>query len=379
MAASEQTLLAQQLKDYIRVNGPISTRAYMEACLYDPEHGYYRAGNPIGADGDFITAPEISQMFGEMIGIWCLLTWQAMGQPIPLQIVELGPGRGTLMSDVLRALMKLHPNFETISVHLVERSVSLRATQMAALEGFDCHKAWHEHLSAVPKAPTIIIGNEFLDCLPVRQFVKTAQAWHERVVAVDDAGEFCFAVGAEVPKDLFVPARFANAAAGSIFEFCPDFELIIRDIQRLAAEVPFAALFVDYGFEGPSLGETLQAVHKHKMVSPFTAPGNVDLTAHVDFTAIAAQAVAGGLKAFGPRDQGAFLSQLGIGARAETLVKSATEDQAEKLVSDVVRLVAPEHMGAMFKALCLTGPTIAAPPPFDQKPEPNNAVPQTES
>lgn len=372
MSSQEETALSQQLKSYISQNGPISTRAFMEACLYDPEHGYYRAGNPIGADGDFITAPEISQMFGEMIGIWCLLTWQSMRQPIPLQIVELGPGRGTLMADLLRALQKLHPNFETISVHMVERSVSLKARQMAALEGFDCPKHWHDNLAEVPTSPTLIIANEFLDCLPVRQFVKKAKAWHERVVSLDDEGAFCFAVGKEVPKGMVVPARFDTAPPGAIFEFCPDFEAVMNDVQRLASKAPMAALFIDYGYEGPSLGETLQAVHKHNMVSPFVLPGQIDLTAHVDFTAIGALAVARGLRAYGPRDQGAFLSQLGIGTRAEALVQTATEQQADKLVSDVVRLVAPEQMGSLFKAMCLSSPGFTPPPPFDQIVEPQN-------
>lgn len=372
MPSQPETALAQQLKAYIEKNGPISTRAFMEACLYDPEHGYYRAGNPIGAEGDFITAPEISQMFGEMIGIWCLMTWQAMRGPIPLQIVELGPGRGTLMADLLRTLQKIHPKFETVSVHMVERSISLKAQQRAALERFDCPKYWHDSLADVPPSPTLIIGNEFLDCLPVRQFVKKAESWHERVVSIDENRDFCFAVGKELPEGMIVPARFGTAAPGAIFEFCPDFEAVLNDIQRLASQAPLAALFIDYGYEGPSLGETLQAVKNHQMVSPFILPGQVDLTAHVDFTAISALAVARGLKAYGPRDQGAFLSQLGIGARAEALVRSATEQQAEKLASDVVRLVAPEQMGSLFKAMSIASPGFSPPPPFDQIVEPRH-------
>ncbi len=360
-------MLEEQLKSYIQTKGPVSTRAFMEACLYDPQHGYYRVGSPIGSEGDFITAPEISQMFGEMISIWTVLTWQMMGQPFPLQIVELGPGRGTLMSDLLRSLSRIHPQSETISVHLVERSDSLKTVQTQILEGFECPISWHRSLADVPSAPTILIANEFLDCLPIRQFIKTGSGWHERVVGLDDNGDFCFRVGSEVPKGMIIPTRLLQAEVGSIFEFCPDFELVMKDIHRLASQHPFAGLFVDYGFEGPNIGETLQAVKLHKKVSPFMTPGEVDLTAHVDFTAFGALAVANGLKAFGPRDQGAFLSQLGIGARAEILVQSASEEQAEKLASDVVRLVAPEHMGSLFKALCITSATLDAPPPFDQK------------
>ena len=368
MSNGSQTLLEQHLKAYIHANGPISTRAFMEACLYDPEHGYYRAGNPIGADGDFITAPEISQMFGEMIGIWCVLTWQAMGGPMPLQLIELGPGRGTLMSDVLRCLSQLHPHFEVVSVHMVERSVNLRAAQMAKLEPFSSTpKQWYENLSDVPAGPSLLIANEFLDCLPVRQFVKTDQAWHERVVSLDETGQFCFAVGEQMPKGMIVPDRFVEAGPGSIFEFCPDFEGLVDTLHHLAQKQPFAGLFIDYGFEGPALGETLQALHRHKMVSPFIHPGEVDLTAHVDFTALAALCVAHGLKAYGPKDQGAFLSQLGIGTRAEKLVENASEPQAETLIQDVVRLVAPEQMGSLFKVMSITSSGLAVPPPFDQR------------
>lgn len=361
--------LEQQLKAYIAENGPISARAFIEACLYDPEHGYYRAGNPIGADGDFITAPEISQMFGEMIGIWCVMAWQAMGQPLPLQLIELGPGRGTLMSDVLRSLAKLHPRFETVSVHLVERSVNLRASQVATLDKYDIIKKWYNSLAEVPNAPSLIIANEFLDCLPIRQFIKLNKGWRERMVGLNEAKDFCFISGSPIPEGMIIPSRFANAPDGSIFEHCPDFESVINDMQRIAANAPLASLFVDYGFEGPQLGETLQAVKGHKKVSPFTTPGDVDLTAHVDFTALGALAVARGFQSFGPRDQGAFLSQLGIGARAEILVENASEGQVEKIANDVVRLVAPEQMGSLFKAFAITSHGIKAPPPFDKQVE----------
>lgn len=367
MSDVKQTLLQQQLKTYIKSKGPVSVRAYMEACLYDPMHGYYRQGNPLGADGDFITAPEISQMFGEMLGIWCMTTWQAMAQPVPLQIVELGPGRGTLMADLLRSLSKLHPNFEMLSIHLVERSTTLIEKQKQTLSDHNCPIYWYDSLSEVPHGPSIIIANEFLDCFPIRQFIKTERAWHERVVGLDQNENFTFMIGSEVPRGVIIPSRLHNVPEGSIFEFCPDFEVTMKDVRRLANQHPMAALFIDYGFEGPQIGETLQAVSNHKPVSPFMLPGKVDLTAHVDFTALAALAVANGLRCFGPRDQGAFLSQLGIGARAEILVQNASEAQVEKLASDVVRLVAPEHMGALFKALCLTSPSLEIPPPFDQK------------
>ena len=306
-------------------------------------------------------------MFGEMSGVWSVLTWQAMGSPVPLQLIELGPGRGTLMADLLRTLAKIHPNFEMITVHLVDRSSSLRANQNSTLSSFDCPIHWYEKLSDVPQGASLLIANEFLDCFPIRQFIKTPSAWHERVVSLDKDGEFCFAVGEPLPKGMIIPQRFSAADPGSIFEFCPDFEAILKDIQRFSHAAPFAGLFIDYGFEGPQLGESLQALFRHKPVSPFTQPGEVDLTAHVDFTAFAALAVAQGHKVYGPRDQGAFLSQLGIGPRAETLVKNATQDQADQLTRDVVRLVAPEHMGALFKVLCVASPQIETPPPFNLK------------
>ncbi len=371
------TTLQEQLKAYIHSNGPISVRAFMEACLYDPMHGYYRKGNPIGSDGDFITAPEISQMFGEILGVWAVSSWQAMGQPVPLQIIELGPGRGTLMSDVLRALSQLHPAFETISVHLVERSDTLRAQQKASLQGFGGPVSWYENLKDVPSGPSLLIANEFLDCLPIRQFVQTNDGWHERVVALDKDGTFCFAVGNKLRDGVIIPQRYKAAEPGSVFEFCPVFEGLMNEMSRFSNTHPFAGLFIDYGFEGPALGESLQAVHKHKMVSPFTSPGNVDLTAHVDFTAFSALAVARGMKSFGPRDQGAFLSQLGIGTRAQKLASSVQDVQAEKLLVDAVRLVAPEQMGSLFKVLCVTSPAVAVPPPFEQKMEAPDATNNT--
>ena len=364
MTTQQTGSLEQQLKSYIHTKGPISVRAFMEACLYDPQHGYYRAGNPIGKEGDFITAPEISQMFGEMLGVWVVLTWQAMGSPLPLQLIELGPGRGTLMADLLRTLSKIHPNFEMISVHMVDRSSSLRANQNSTLAAFDCPITWYEKLGDVPVDPSILIANEFLDCFPIRQFIKTPEAWHERVIGLDANGHFCFGVGDALPKGMIIPQTFTEAETGSIFEFCPDFESILSDLKRFSSSYPFAGLFIDYGFEGPQLGESLQALLKHKTVSPLQQPGDVDLTAHVDFTAFAALAVAQGHKVFGPRDQGAFLSQLGIGPRAEILVQNASQVQAEKLASDVVRLVAPEHMGALFKVLCVTSAQVETPPPF---------------
>ena len=367
MTTSEtMTSLEGQLKSYIQANGPISVRAFMEACLYDPQHGYYRAGNPIGAEGDFITAPEISQMFGEILGVWAVTCWQAMGQPLPLQIIELGPGRGTLMSDMLRSLKKLHPAFEMISLCLVEKSLSLRAAQKKTVEPYECRVSWHETLGGIPAGPSLLIANEFLDCLPIRQFIRTRDGWHERVVGLDQNGDFAFVVGKPLRKGVIVPQRYVDAPPGSIFEYCPDFEELMKDLARLGQGGPFAGLFIDYGFEGPALGETLQAVKSHKMVPPFVRPGDVDLTAHVDFTAFAALAVANGLKAYGPRDQGAFLSQLGIGTRAQTLAASASEPQAEKLLSDVVRLVAPEQMGSLFKVMCVTSGGVRVPAPFDQ-------------
>jgi NADH dehydrogenase [ubiquinone] 1 alpha subcomplex assembly factor 7 len=355
------TPLGKKLAGRIAARGPISVHDYMEACLYDPEHGYYRKRDPLGRGGDFITAPEISQIFGELIGLWAGEVWLQMGKPKPLRVIELGPGRGFLMADALRALKVLPSFLENLAVHLVESSAPLRAAQEAALSPFPVPIAWHDAIADIPDGAAIIIANEFFDCLPVRQFAfdGAQRQWRERVVAFAN-GAFQLALGSaeETPGDL----SSADAEDGAILERRPSASSIIH---ALAARAPLAALIIDYGYARPSFGDTLQSVRKHHFTGLFDAPGESDLTAHVDFTALRQAAGEAGLASFGPMPMGEWLLRLGLEARLHRLRTSASAEEAEDMKSRAVRLVDPAQMGALFKVLALTGGVAAPPPPFE--------------
>jgi NADH dehydrogenase [ubiquinone] 1 alpha subcomplex assembly factor 7 len=354
------TPLAKKLAARITAFGPMSVHDYMEACLYDPEHGYYRNKSPLGRGGDFITAPEISQTFGELIGLWAGEIWRRMGEPKPLRLIELGPGRGFLMADALRALKVLPSFLKNVSVHLVESSAPLRAAQKAALSPFPVPIAWHDAIADVPDGAAIVIANEFFDCLPVRQFAFNAAegGWRERVVAFEN-GAFWLALGSaeETPGDLSLP----DAEDGAILERRPSESNVIH---ALAARTPLAALIIDYGYACPSFGDTLQAVRKHRFAGLFDAPGESDLTAHVDFEALRQAAAEAGLTSFGPMPMGEWLLRLGLETRLHRLLANASPEEAEDIKSRAVRLVDPAQMGALFKVLVLTGSVAAPPPPF---------------
>jgi NADH dehydrogenase [ubiquinone] 1 alpha subcomplex assembly factor 7 len=320
---------------------------------------YYATRQPFGRQGDFITAPEISQAFGECLGLWAAVVWQAMGRPDPVLLVELGPGRGTLMADALRAVGEVAAPFRAaLRLHLVEASPRLREAQRAALGG--AVAAWHEDPATLPDGPAILLANEFLDALPIRQFVRRAGAWAERHVRE------CRFV--ELPAEEAPPLP-ETAPEGAIAEASPAARaLAARLAARLAAQGG-AALFLDYGHAGGGFGDTLQAVSRHGRADPLAAPGSVDLTAHVDFAAIAAAAREGGAAAHGPLPQGLFLQRLGLMSRAAILARAAAaagrRDQAGLILSGAERLVAAEGMGRLFKALCLCHPALPAPPGFE--------------
>jgi len=355
--------LAAKLAERIAATGPISVHNYMEACLYDPGHGYYRKRDPIGQGGDFITAPEISQVFGELIGLWAGEAWRQMGEPSVVQLIELGPGRGLLMADALRALRVLPRFLESATVHLVETSEPLRESQRAALASAPVPVSWHEDIGQAPDGPAIVIANEFFDCLPVRQFVFDAAArrWRERMVTFED-GAFKFAPGAAVEAaDHFRDAETIDD--GAILELCPGAGGVI---ESFAARAPSAALIIDYGYVRPSLGDTIQAVRRHRFANLFDAPGESDLTAHVDFFRLQQAAEEAGLSAFGPMPMGEWLLRLGLEARAAQLVAHASEEETAELRSRLMRLVDPAQMGVLFKVLALTNGISAPPPPFSQ-------------
>ncbi len=353
------------IRDRIRRHGPMPVSDYMALALAHPDHGYYRKADPLGARGDFITAPEISQVFGELVGLWCVVTWQQAGCPAPFNLVELGPGRGTLMADALRAA-RMVPDFAgAATLHLVETSPALRAKQAATLGEYA--PVWHDTLDTVPRGPAIVVANEFIDALPVDQYVKTPAGWRRRCVDIDtqtDALAFTTAPD-RIPPDGLIPASAGAAPAGGIFEHCPA-GLAIADAlgSRIAAD-GIAALIVDYGHSRCGAGETLQAVRAHGRHDVLKEPGEADLTAHVDFEALAGAAAMAGARPWGPIPQGGFLAALGIEARTARLVENAGDIQARLLQDGCRRLIAADGMGTLFKVLALTRPSAGAPPGFE--------------
>ncbi len=362
----ESTLLAVRLKERIARGGPISVKTYMETCLADKDAGYYPSRQPIGADGDFITAPEVSQIFGELLGLWAAAVWQSMGQPSPITIAELGPGRGTLMADALRAWRKVPDCLNAARVVLVETSPVLREVQKVALSGAETDISWVDRFGAVPQGPLIIIANEFIDALPVRQLVWRPPAWRERCVSIGGRGDFAFC---EDNSALEVPgldaAKLCGMPDGAILEIRPAADTLMAAFAARAKAAPFAGLIVDYGHEATGLGDTLQAISQHSFADPLRAPGSVDITAHVDFAALKDAARANGLDIYGPKPQGAFLLMLGLDARRDRLCDDASDEQRRDIVSGTSRLVDPSTMGLLFKALAVTSARLAPPPGFE--------------
>lgn len=356
--------LATRLQQRIAAEGPISVEAFMEACLLDAAAGAYTARQPIGAKGDFITAPEISQIFGELIGLWAVAVWQGMGEPDAVTIAELGPGRGTLMADALRAARVAPKLLDCLSVALIERSPVLVAAQRGTLQGAKPPIGWYATLGEVPRGPLIVIANEFIDALPIRQFVRRRGAWFERLVT-NSAEGFAFAVSSSAAGDEDTPeAQEGAVPEGAVAETRPAALTLLRELSSRAAEAPLAALIIDYGHDGTGFGDTLQAVRAHRYADPLAAPGDADLSAHVDFAALKRSAEALGLKAYRPLPQGAFLLKLGLGPRRDQLLETATKVQKEAIISGATRLADPLKMGVLFKVLALTSAGLQAPPPF---------------
>ncbi|MGA0533344.1 class I SAM-dependent methyltransferase [Hansschlegelia sp. KR7-227] len=365
------TPLGREIASLIAVEGPISVARYMALCLGHPTLGYYATRDPFGADGDFTTAPEISQMFGELIGLWCAEAWAAMGAPPRVVLVELGPGRGTLMADLLRAA-RAAPGFrEALDVTLVETSPTLRAVQARTLEGAGVPVRWadsvHESLDAAPPEgkrplPLLVVANEFFDALPVRQFVRIADGWRERVVGLGPGGELGLGLAPDAPTDVALP----DCPEGDLRELCAPALDIVASLADHMARHGGAGLVVDYGYVSGA-GDTLQAMARHAFVDPLAAPGEADLTAHVDFAALALAARGRGAAVSRPIAQADLLERLGLAARAERLSAQATADQRAGIAAAVARLTdrAPTGMGALFKALAFADPRLGAPPAFD--------------
>lgn len=323
--------------------GPISVQYYMG----ESNARYYASRDPLGGGGDFVTAPEISQMFGELVGLWLADVWMRAGRLEPVHYVELGPGRGTLARDALRSAKRfgLEPQ-----VHFVEASPTLKALQLEAVP--QAH--WHSDVSSLPSnGPILLIANEFLDALPIRQLVMTEQGWRERMVTVHEGA--LVGIAGERPMDAAVPQTLRDAEPGTLIETCPGAAAVVYELAGRLVEQGGAALFIDYGHDVARTGSTLQAVRAHRKVDAFAQPGEADLTAHVDFATLANVALSRGCRWLGTKGQGAWLRALGIEARAQSLARSSPQ-HAEAITEAMERLVGDEQMGTLFKVMGLAAP-----------------------
>lgn len=345
--------LREKLVEHIRENGPMTVAEYMAACLYDPEDGYYATRPSIGgANADFLTAPEASQMYGELIGLWCAHEWDALGKPA-FNLIELGPGRGVLMQDMLRATQRVEGFQDSSNVVLVEVSAPLRDEQAERVPQAE----WALRLDDAPPGASLIIGNEFLDCLPIRQFVRGEDGWHEKLVGMDEVDQLTFGLSAALP------APDSDDEPGTVREVAPALESLIYELERRLHEAPGRALLIDYGYVTPEGADTLQALKRHTKVDPIETPGEADLTAHVDFARVAHLAEQAGLDVHGPITQGLFLRGLGIELRFKALAE-ANPPHAERLAREMHRLTSPDQMGALFKVICLSSPNLPPPAGF---------------
>ncbi len=391
MSLREPALLGR-LKAQIAQDGPISVPEYFTRCLHDPRDGYYANRPALGAGGDFITAPGVSQMFGELVGLWLMETWDRLGRPAPFRLVEMGPGDGTLMSDILRAARLLPACLDAADLWLVEVSPVLRAAQQNKLSGASVH--WADRLEEVPAgAPLLLVANELLDCLPARQFVKTADGWAERVVGLGEDGELAFGLKPLNPPPLGEVAQRAGGGAfsaaaqprilpppsasptpppqgedlpvGAIFESSPAQAALGSELGHRVARDGGAALLIDYGRAAPEAGDTLQALRAHRKEGPLDSPGQADLTVWADFPAVLDAARQAGASAPPVITQGDFLRALGIEARAQALA-AARPDRADTLARQLDRLTGAAQMGDLFKVACLSAPGLN-PPLFEDE------------
>lgn len=352
------TALADLLIRRITATGPISVADYMTDCLLHPDHGYYTTRDPFGTQGDFTTAPEISQMFGEMLGLCLAQSWMDQGAPASVTLAELGPGRGTLMADVLRATTSVKGFHDAAQVHLVEASPVLRTRQRDTLRGVPV--IWHDTAATLPDAPLFLVANEFFDALPIRQFIRTGPAWRERQVGVKD-GALTFGLAAPAPVAALMH-RLADTANGDLVEVCTAAPAIMEQIGIRIAARGGAALIVDYGGWN-SLGDTLQALKSHAPDAPLAHPGQADLTAHVDFAVLAKYAQPAVSTAM--TAQGVVLERLGITARAQSLARHLDGAALSGHIAAHRRLTHPDEMGTLFQAIGIHPPGTPPPAGFD--------------
>lgn len=351
-----------QVKDLIRTeietSGPITVSRYMQLCLGHPEHGYYVKGDPLGREGDFTTAPEISQLFGELIGAWLVEAWRQLGRPTPCALVELGPGRGTLMADILR-IVRVEPALcDALDVHLVETSHALRTKQIKTLANLNVTPIHHDSLDCLPRVPSLWVANEFFDALPANQWVRTKKGWNARKIGLDGNGDLVFGVD---PTPLPAPKAIADGPPGTIVEHSPAQDAVMQQLASHARIHGGAGLIIDYGALESGTGDTLQAVRRHKTTDPLADPGETDLTTHVDFEHLAQIAQKNNVTNLGVAQQGAFLLALGLLERAGQLGAGSDTSTQDAISLAVERLAGDAAMGQLFKVMGFASTAIPLP------------------
>jgi Uncharacterized conserved protein len=359
--APSSTPLAEKIKAIIRAGGPISVTDYFALCLADPEYGYYKTREPFGRHGDFITAPEISQLFGEMIGVFMVHAWQRHGMPDGVRLVEIGPGRGTMMADMLRVIKRIAPQlFDSMNVHLVETSERLRGVQRVTLEAYSTKISWHDSFDEVPDGFVLIAANELFDAIPIRQFIKTPTGFRERLIGLDAVDQLAFAAGVATLDPELLPSPQAAIPEGTIFELAPARQAVMQTLCERLKRSNGTALIIDYGSLVTGFGDTLQAVRNHDFDPPLANPGEADLTSHVDFEDLAKVAVATGVHLNGGKHQGDFLYGLGLAERAKALAKDKDPAEQRLIAAAVDRLAGAGagKMGELFKVIAVSSPAL---------------------
>ena len=350
------TTFRDRIARIIAASGPMSVADYMAACLFDPEAGYYTTREPFGRAGDFITAPDVSQMFGELLAVWLTMRWREAGSPANAVIAEIGPGRGTMMADMARIFRQLDSQMcAGAQFALIEISERLRQVQRKTLAGSSIDFGWFGAIDELPDGPLFIVGNEVFDAVPVRQFVKTKAGWRERCVGLDGNGRFRFVAGLTGADAALLPPDAAGAPEGAIAEIAPAREALMETVCARIVSNGGAALFIDYGHLQPGTGDTLQALRGHAYDDVLAHPGEADVTSHVDFAALAAVASAHGLETE-LQAQGKFLLNLGLLERAGQLGADLDETGRNRMRGAVERLAGPDQMGELFKVLAVTAP-----------------------
>ena len=361
------TPLANKIRNLIQQTGPLKISDFFSLCLADPDHGYYQSREPFGQAGDFITAPEISQLFGEMIGVFLVQAWHAQGAPENTRIVEIGPGRGTLMSDALRVISRLAPElYEHATIHMVETSERLRNVQRQTLVRIKQRISWHDAFEEIPAGFTLMVANELFDAIPIRHFVKTRDGFCERMVGLDDTGALAFGLGPGGLDTSLLPIPEAAVREGEVFEISPARVAVMQAVAAKIVRDGGTALIIDYGHLVTGFGDTLQAVYQHEFDPPLARPGEADLTSHVDFQVLAEAAAAAGAHVHRPLTQGDFLLGLGILERAGAL-GTGRDSLTQATITDAVNRLAGEgegRMGALFKVLAVSGKKVRI-APFD--------------